>query len=198
MFRYRTEKRTLIIAAMIILLCFAAIVGSTLAIFTARDDGTIGVNATAGYLKVDIVDDSDDPQSLVGQVLELQVPKNEGDEKEEILFEPGATIHTQGFRIENEGDIEISYIIYISNDEDAPEGFFDAFDVFITNDVSDRESLTPIYDFEPNLKAKELSDVYYLVFRMKSGTGNDWNKEIPAFEAVGITVCAFQGNVDIE
>ena len=196
MSRYSTTKRTMTIAALIILLCFAAIVGSTLAIFTARDDGTIGVNATAGDLKVDIVDDTDDPQSLVGQVLKLQ--KDPEAEDPDILFEPGSTIHTQGFRIENEGDIDINYIIYLSNDEDAPEGFFDAFDVFITNDVSDRGSLTPIYDFGPTLKAKELSEVYYLVFRMKSSTDNDWNREIPAFEAVGITVCAFQGNVDIE
>lgn len=195
MFRYRVHKRTLIIAALVILLCLSAVVGSTLALFTATDDGSIGVNATAGYLKVDIVDDTDARESLVGKVLKLQDPLNRPDE--EIYLEPGAAFYTQGFRVENKGDISLHYIIYLSNEENVPEGFFDAFDVFVTNDVSSREALVPIRDINPHLDAGEISEVYYLVFKMREDATNEFSN-MPAFEAVGITVCAFQGNADIE
>ena len=195
MVRYNAYKRTLIVAALVIMLCLSAIIGSTLALFTAKDDGSIGVNATAGYLKVDIVDDTEAKNSLVGEVLKLQDKSGRSDE--EIYFEPGAAFYTQGFRVENEGDISIHYIIYLSGDENVPDGFFDAFDVFVTNDVSSRDALVPIHDINPYLGPGEVSDVYYLVVRMNQDVENEFS-DIPAFEAIGITVCAFQANADIE
>lgn len=193
MFRYKVQKKTMIIAAMVILLCLVSITGATLALFTSNvDDGTVGVNATSGNLKVDIIDDSNNPSSLIGEALNFE-PKNEG---EEILFEPGATYHTEGFRVKNNGNIPFNYIIYISSDENVPADFFDAFDVWITSDVTDKSKAIPIEDFERRIEAGLSSDIYYLVFQMKPSAGNTFQERI--FTGVGVTVCAVQGNVHFD
>ena len=193
MFRYKVQKKTLIIAAMVILLCLVSITGATLALFTSNvDDGTVGINATSGNLKVDIIDDSDNPSSLVGEVLDF-IPK---DKRDEIYFEPGATYHTQGFRIQNKGNIPFNYIIYISSDESVSADFFDAFDVWITSDVTDQSKAVPIEEFERRLEAGLSSDIYYLVFQMKASAGNEFQKR--TFTGVGVTVCAVQGNVHFD
>jgi len=71
MSRYKINNKTFIIAAMVILLCLVSITGATLALFTSTtEDGKIGINATSGNLKVDIVDASENPSSLVGDVLD--------------------------------------------------------------------------------------------------------------------------------
>lgn len=193
MFRYKVQKKTLVIAAMVILLCLVSITGATLALFTSNvDDGTVGVNATSGNLKVDIIDDSNNPSSLIGEALNFE-PKNEG---EEILFEPGATYHTEGFRVKNNGNIPFNYIIYISSDENVPADFFDAFDVWITSDVTDKSKAIPIEDFERRIEAGLSSDIYYLVFQMKPSAGNTFQER--TFTGVGVTVCAVQGNVHFD
>ncbi len=193
MFRYKVQKKTMIIAAMVILLCLVSITGATFALFTSNvDDGKVGINATSGNLKVDIIDDSDDPSTLIGEVLDL-IPK---DGRTEILFEPGATYHTEGFRVKNNGNIPFNYIIYISSDENVPADFFDAFDVWITSDVTDKTKAVPIEDFERRLEVGLSSDIYYLVFQMKPSAGNTFQERI--FTGVGVTVCAVQGNVHFD
>ena len=89
MFRYKSSKQAFIIAALVILLCLVCITGATLALFTSdTNDGRIGINTTAGNLKVDIVNTSvDNPSSLVGEVLNFVTTP----ERNEILFEPGAS-----------------------------------------------------------------------------------------------------------
>ena len=191
MSRCKVKLSKIIIAALVILLCLVFIVGATLALFT-DNDGKIGINATSGDLEVDIIDDSvDNPSSLVGKTLDL-VPKTP---QEEILFEPGAMYHTQGFRVKNNGNIPINFIIYISEDDEVSKDFFDAFEVWITSDVSDRASGKPPQDFEGRLEVGKTSDIYYLVIKMKESAGNEYKNK--TFTGVGITVCAVQGNVNI-
>ena len=104
MFRYKPQKSTLIIAAMVILLCFVSITGATYALFTAStEDGKIGINATSGDLEVDIIDASNNPSSLVGDVLNFVTTSD----KQEIWFEPGAMYYTEGFRVKNTGEIPL-------------------------------------------------------------------------------------------
>ena len=190
MFRYKQTKSTLIIAAMVILLCLVSITGATLALFTSNEnDGTIGINATAGNLEVDIVDATDSQSSLVGEVLEF-IPAVEGDE---VLFEPGAVYCTEGFRVKNKGNIPINFILYISEDDTVSIDFKDAFEVWITKDPSARVGTEKLQDFDGRLEASKSSDIYYLVFRMKEGAGNEFQNR--TFTGVGITVCAVQGNV---
>ena len=195
MFRYSQHKKALIIATIVILLCFAAITGSTLALFTSGNDGKIGINTTAGDLKVDIIDTSeDDPQSLVGDVLNFETTKD----KDIILFEPGAMYYTEGFRVQNKGNIPMNYILYISQDEE--EGFVndftEAFEVWLTTNPKDKDNMVKLQQFDGRLGVGETSETFHLVFRMKETAGNEFQNR--TFTGVGITVCAVQGNAVIK
>ena len=200
MFRYRNKEKTILIAVIIILLCLVSIVGVTLALFTSDiDDGTIGINATAGKLKLDIVDDEDSTRSLVGQYLHFVTPDGE---ELDVLFEPGAFYYTEGFRVVNEGNIDMKYIVYISADELMRNtNFSEAFDVWITDkrptDRNVPENIEDLQSFEGKLEPDEESGVYYLVIRMKESAGNKF-KNVEYQSGIGITVCAVQGNGPLE
>ena len=190
MFGYKTEKKSLVIAAIIILLCLVSVTGATFALFTSRaEDGTIGINSTSGRLEVDIVDTSDAENSLLGDALNFETTS----ETKEILFEPGAVYHTEGFRIKNRGNIPFNFIVYISEDKRLEADFYDAFEVWLTTDPTSRTNMVKLQDFDGRLEAEKTSDVYYLVFRMKEDAGNEFQDR--EFYGVGITVCAVQGNV---
>ena len=146
-------------------------------------------NATSGDLEVGIVDADDPTQSLVGQVLDFVT------EDGEVLFEPGALYYTKGFRVANLGDISMDYIIYISKDKDVAADFSTAFEVWITTNPTTREMSERLQEFEGSLKPEQSSEIYYLVFRMKETAGNEFQDR--TFTGVGITVCAVQGNADI-
>ena len=185
-------KYTIIFAALAILLCLVSLTGATFALFTSSDeDGKIGINATSGSIKLDIVDADDPTDSLVGDALDF-VTK---DGSQDILFEPGMTVHTQGFRIKNDGNIPINFIVYISKDAEVSQNFIEAFDVWLTSDPTSRTDMVKLQEFDGRLEVKQSSDVYYLVFHMKEDIGNDFQGQ--EFTGVGITVCAVQGNVDI-
>jgi len=189
MSRYKPNKKTFIIAAMVILLCLVSITGATFALFTSTtEDGKIGINTTSGSLKVDIIDASDNPSSLVGDVLDFITTSD----KQEILFEPGAMYYTEGFRVKNNGSIPMNFILYISEDESVSEDFSEAFEVWLTNDPTDKTNMVKLQEFDGRLEVGQTSDIYYLVFRMKETAGNEFQDR--AFTGVGITVCAVQGN----
>lgn len=199
MFRYRSYEKTILIAVIIILLCLVSIVGVTLALFTNDvDDGTIGINATAGKLKLDIVDDTDPNDSLVGEYLYFTTQDGE---KLDVLFEPGAYYYTEGFRVVNKGNIDMKYIVYISADElFNSTDFLEAFDVWITDKVpTDRqvpENIEDLQKFDGKLEGGDISGTYYLVIKMKESAGNKFNKKnnLTYYSGIGITVCAVQGN----
>ena len=188
MSRYKASYNKFIIAAMVILLCLISITGATLALFTSDvNDGTIGINATSGNVKVDIVDEKD-TRSLVGEFLKFET-LTPGDE---VLFEPGATYYTEGFRIKNKGDIPLDYILYVSEDETISDDFSEAFDVWIVTDRADAKGEVKLMDFNGELAVGQCSEIYYLVFRMKETAGNEYQDR--TFSGVGVTVCAVQGN----
>jgi len=190
MLRLKT-KYTLILTAIVILLCLLSLTGATLALFTSsEEDGKIGINATSGSIKLDIVDAENSADSLVGEALDF-VAK---DGSNKILFEPGMTVHTEGFRIKNDGNIPINFIVYISKDNSS-QNFIEAFDVWLTDDPSSRTGMVKLQDFDGRLEPKQQSDVYYLVFHMKEEIGNGYQNQ--EFTGAGITVTAVQGNVNI-
>ena len=203
MIRYTNNQRTIAIAVMIILLCLVSIVGLTLALFTNDvQDGTIGINATAGKLKVDIVDTTDEHNSLVGEYFRFDTGSDDANpEMHTVLFEPGAFYYTEGFQVENEGNIDMRYIVYISTQNlQSDVNFEDAFEVWITDEPpTGREipdNITDLRDFSGTLKAGELSKTYYLVVKMKENADNRFNKH-REYAGIGITVCAVQGNVNL-
>ena len=193
MFRYKSNKSALIVAVMAILLCFASITGATFALFTSNvDDGRIGVNTTSGNLKVDIINTATPADSLVGETLALVTTST----NREIIFEPGATYHTEGFRVKNKGNIPFNFICYISSDDTVSEDFFDAFDVWITTNPKSLDGAERLSEFRGRLEVEQTTDVYYLVFQMKPTADNGFSDRY--FTGVGITVCAIQGNANFD
>ena len=202
MHRYKTNKQTLFIAALVILLCLVCLTGATLALFTSNEkDGTIGVVATAGNIGIDIVDTSPEEHSLVGQTLQFQTTSDQT----QVLFEPGAVFRTQGFKIKNTGDIHVNFILTVSEDESVDmEKFHEAFEVWISTDPTSRSAAKLLTEFEGSaipgdqgyLPAGEsAASTYYLFVKMKETAGNDFQNY--EYEGIGITVHAVQGNVSV-
>lgn len=194
MSRYSKTKKSILMASIIILLCTVSIAGATLALFTSRQDGKIGINATSGKIAVDILNTAiEGPSSLVGEVLEFETTSS----NRNCIFEPGGTYRTEGFRVANLGNIPINFIIYLSHDEDSNKPPFDAaFDVWITDDRDDPTRRVDMKDFENRLEVGKTSDIYYLVVRMKEDAGNEYQDQ--SYSGIGITVWAIQGNAQIE
>lgn len=195
MFRYRSNKQAFIIAVLVILLCLVSLTGATLALFTNNtSNGTIGVITTAGDVKVDIVSATDPSTSLVGQVLQFQTSADQ----KEILFEPGATFYTQGFKIKNTGDIPVNFRLSVSEDEDIDmEEFKKAFEVWISTDPKNPAAATKLTEYICRLEAGDSStDTYYLFIKMKEAVGNEFQGK--TYSGIGVTVYAVQGNVNVE
>ena len=196
MFRYKSNKKVLIIAVLVILLCLTCISGATLAIFTNDlDDGTIGVVATSGNIEIDVVD-------ILGNTLKTKAlmfkTTSTATEEGEILFEPGAMFYTEGFKIANKGDIPINFRVSVSKDVHIDmEAFDEAFELWIVQEGDDFSSAEKLSEFEvEGLAAKTSSETYYLFIKMKETAGNQFQGE--AYTGIGITVYAVQGNVAIE
>lgn len=196
MFRYKSNKKVLIIAVLVILLCLTCISGATLAIFTNDlDDGTIGVVATSGNIEIDVVD-------ILGNTLKTKAlmfkTTSTATEEGEILFEPGAMFYTEGFKIANKGDIPINFRVSVSKDVDIDmEAFDEAFELWIVQEGDDFSSAEKLSEFEvEGLAAKTSSETYYLFIKMKETAGNQFQGE--TYTGIGITVYAVQGNVAIE
>ena len=194
MFRYKSNKQAFIIAAIVILLCLACLTGATLALFTSNlNDGTIGIITTSGDIEVDIVDSSS-KTSLVGKVLQFQTSS----ERKEILFEPGVSFFTQGFKVKNTGDIPISFRLSVSEDDDIDMTEFDqAFDVWISTDPLDADNAERLTNFIGRLEVGQSSEqTYYLCIKMRETAGNEFQGK--TYTGIGVTVYAVQGNVEIK
>ena len=194
MFRYKTNKKMLIIAAAVILLCFVCLSGATLALFSQTLDGTIGIITTAGDIEVDIVDDSPEANSLQGKVLNFITTEDQ----QNILFEPGATFYTQGFKVKNVGDININFRVAVSEDDSIDMlKFNEAFEVRITTDPHNPAAADELTKFKGSLKKDCTSEyTYYLCVKMKESVGNEFQGK--TYSGIGVTVYAVQGNVAIE
>lgn len=194
MFRYSSYKKALIMTAAVILLCLVCLAGATLALFTGDPDkGTVGIVATAGNIKLDVVDASLE-HSLIGGVLEFQTSS----ERRELLFEPGAEFFTQGFKLKNVGDVPVNFRLAVSEDERIDsEEFEKAFEIWISDGSDSTANAQRLTDFTGRLEVGECSDVtYYLFIKMKEDAGNEFQGK--AYSGMGITVYAVQGNVDAE
>lgn len=188
----RRKKTTIIILIIIILLLLTTIVGLTYALFTSGgDDGKIGVNVTSGECKIDIVDAED--KSLVGDVLDFVTEEK----KDKIYFEPGATYYTEGFEVKNIGNIPVNFRVFISEDEENERyKFQEAFELWITKDVSNLENAERLTEFTGRLEVDATSETFYLVIRMKETAGNEYQNK--TYTGIGVTVYAVQGNAPIE
>lgn len=190
MFRYKSNKQALVIAALVILLCLVCLTGATLALFTNDlRDGTIGIVTTSGDVEIDIVDSFG--VSLKNESLSFITTSDEP------LFEPGAVFRTQEFCIVNTGTVSVQFSLSVSKDEDfAEEDVANAFEIWIvpanSPDYRNAERLT---NFKGRLGVGDASESYILIVKMKETAGNEFQGK--TFSGIGITVYAVQGNAEI-
>ena len=195
MFRYKSHKQAFIMTALVILLCLVCLTGATLALFTSDpNDGTIGIITTSGDVEIDIVDTSG--VTLQNRALAFMTTSDATDSND-ILFEPGATFYTQGFKIKNTGDIPVNFSLSVSKDDKIDmEEFDEAFELWIVKEGEDFSSAKKITNFKVDgLAAGESSDTYYLFIKMKESVGNEFQGK--TYTGIGVTVYAVQGNAQL-
>ena len=181
---------------LVIMLCLISLTGATLALFmNDANDGTIGIVTTSGNVEIDIVDISG--VTLQNKALAFMTDLGETDSKD-ILFEPGATFYTQGFRIKNIGTTLVNFSLSVSKDDkiDAEE-FNKAFELWIVKEGEDFRCAKKLTEFKVNgLASGEISDTYHLFIKMRESAGNEFQNK--TYTGIGVTVYGVQGNVTLD
>ena len=199
--KLKSKKSALLMSFTSLLICFAMLVGSTFAWFT--DTASTGVNKIqAGTLKVDIVAaDKDDATgkypSLTGEGSKLNFVKAEGAENESILWEPGCTYQTEGFRIQSKGNLALKWKVQINKSHTVEKEIHghELLDVIEFSVVNERGQSVSLDNFTGNLNGVDaVSDVYKLQGKMKTTAGNEYQRLV--LDGVTITVFATQDTVE--
>lgn len=186
----QSYEKTFIMTSLVILLCLVCLTGATLALFTGKtDDGTIGIVTISGKVEVDIVN-AYSGETLVGEVLKFHTTSD----NKALLFEPGAILYTQGFKIKNTGNVPIQFRLSVSEDEKIDmEEFKNGFDVWISTTSEFSPEAQKLTSFRGYIDVDESSeDVYYLFVKMKESAGNEFQGKV--YTGIGVTVYAVQGN----
>ena len=203
----RATKRALLTSILAICLCLVMLIGSTFAWFT--DTASTNVNKiVSGTLKVDIVKPNPGANgkytSLEGAKLEFQ--KVAAASSEAILWEPGCTYVTEGFKIKNDGTLALKWKAEVNKDnvtngkasDDAKDGMslLDVIDFYVVTDNTSKDAqAVSIDEFVGNLEATKLSDkTYYIMGHMQESAGNDYQGL--TLENISITVYATQDTVE--
>ena len=195
----RATKRALLTSVMALVMCVVMLVGTTFAWFT--DTASTGVNKiVAGNLDVDIVDGNGD--SLDGKTLNFVNKENQSN----ILWEPGVTFHTEGFRIKNGGNLALKWKMVVNKDSASTgvvEGsngkdgmnLLDVIDFSVVSSKDENAPAVKIDEFVGHTAAKTIDSVtYYIKGTMKTTAGNDYQNL--TLEGITITVYATQDTVE--
>ena len=196
----KATKRALLSSALSLVLCFSMLLGTTFAWFT--DTASTAVNVIqSGTLDVDLVDEKD--ATLVGETLEFLNANNE----KQILWEPGVTFVSEGFKIVNKGNLALKYKLVI-NGIDGDNELLEVIDFWLTTDKTDLAAVSSKKvnldeEFKLNPKDNHLIDkvtnesgVYYLVGHMDEEAGNEYQDL--KLTGVGITVYATQVEAEVD
>ena len=195
----KATKRALLTSVMALVMCVVMLVGTTFAWFT--DTASTGVNKiVAGNLDVDIVDGNGD--SLDGKTLNFVNKENQSN----ILWEPGVTFHTEGFRIKNGGNLALKWKMVVNKDSASTgvvEGsngkdgmnLLDVIDFSVVSSKDENAPAVKIDEFVGHTAAKTIDSVtYYIKGTMKTTAGNDYQNL--TLEGITITVYATQDTVE--
>ena len=174
------NKKALLSSAFALVLSVAMLIGTTFAWFT--DTASTAVNKIqAGTLKIDIVDKNG--VSIKGKSMSFVNKEGSSD----ILWEPGATFKTTGFKIKNTGNLALKYKLAlngITGDNKLLEVI-----KFTVVDASEHE--VNLDTFSGHLDATDaMSDLLYVKGHMDEAAGNDYQGK--TLEGLGITVLATQ------
>ena len=189
----KATKRALLTSVMALVMCVVMLVGTTFAWFT--DTASTAVNKiVAGNLDVDIVDENNN--SLDGGSLSFIKAGAGTDAEAAILWEPGATFFTQGFKIVNKGNLALKYKVVVSGTTgDAKLLKAIEFDVVTEKTKEAAEALAKEGNLlKQNDSAPADTDAakvyYYLRGHMKEEAGNEYKNL--TLDGISITVYATQ------
>ena len=195
----KATKRALLTSVMALVMCVVMLVGTTFAWFT--DTASTGVNKiVAGNLDVDIVDGNGD--SLDGKTLNFVNKENQSN----ILWEPGVTFHTEGFRIRNGGNLALKWKMVVNKDSastgvvegsngKAGMNLLDVIDFSVVSSKNENAPAVKIDEFVGHTAAKTIDSVtYYIKGTMKTTAGNDYQNL--TLDGITITVYATQDTVE--
>ena len=179
-----STKKALIASVLSLVLCVSMLVGSTFAWFT--DTATTSVNKIqAGTLKVDIVNERG-TSSLKGSSMSFV----NSDGSADILWEPGATFRTIGFKVKNIGNLAFKYKMVLNGVDRDNE----LLNVITFKVVKADGTAVDLSMFEGHLTKDAESEVLYIEGHMAEDAGNDYQgKELTG---LGITVYATQDTVE--
>ena len=196
----RATKRALLTSVMALVMCVAMLVGTTFAWFT--DTASTGVNKiVAGNLKVDIVG------ATTGNHIDSLSFQNK-DNSSSILWEPGVTFHTEGFRIKNDGNLALKWKMVVNKDSastgvvegsngKAGMNLLDVIDFSVVSSKDENAPAVKIDEFVGHTAAETIDSVtYYIKGTMKTTAGNDYQDL--TLDGITITVYATQDTVEFD
>ena len=189
----KATKRALLTSVMALVMCVVMLVGTTFAWFT--DTASTAVNKIqAGNLDVDIIDLQGN--SLDGETLSFVNKENQSN----ILWEPGATFFTQGFRIANNGNLALKYKVVVSGIT-GDTGLLKVMEFDVVSAMTKTGSEVN-FDTNPGqllpsaTDTPSVSNVYYLRGHMDEDAGNEY-KDM-TLDGITITVYATQLNSEFD
>ena len=186
----KATKRALLTSVMALVMCVVMLVGTTFAWFT--DTASTAVNKiVAGNLDVDIV--GENGVSLDGKSLSFVKAGAATDAEAAILWEPGATFFTQGFKIANKGNLALKYKVVVSGTTGDAK-LLKAIKLDVV-EAKTKDAAPVSFANEGNLlkqndSAPADNGVYYLRGHMKENAGNEYKNL--TLDGISITVYATQ------
>ena len=196
----KATKRALLTSVMALVMCVVMLVGTTFAWFT--DTASTAVNKiVAGNLDVDIVDEGG--ETLDGKTLKFiqAAGNNEYASVDNVLWEPGATFFTQGFKIVNKGNLALKYKVVVSG-KTGDAKLLEAIEFDVVTAKTTGADVVVSFDEEANLlpgatapadvttDAGTITNYYYLRGHMKEEAGNEYKNL--TLDGISITVYATQ------
>lgn len=204
----KTTKRALLSSVLALILCFAMLLGSTWAWFT--DTATTNVNTIkSGTLDVMLVDD-ESGADLKDTLIDFYNGKGSKD----LLWEPGVSFATKGFKVVNNGTLALTFEIVVSganvNLGLSKANLLNVIEFKIVNAENFAKFNDPANygwddieeaDFTANVKGVTLvtpnggaSPVYYIIAHMDEAAGNEYQN--CTLDGVAVTVYANQATYE--
>ena len=187
MTKSNSVKRSLVASIVSVSVCVLMALGTTFAWFT--DSAKTAVNKIqAGELKVDIVNESG-TESVRNTGLKFK--NADGISGEALIWEPGCTYKTEGFKIKNSGNLALKYKLALNG----ITGDSDLLKVISFSVVKADGSAVDLSTFEGTLNSKdELSEALYIQGHMAESASNFYQgKEL---SGLGLTVVATQNTYE--
>lgn len=178
-----STKSKLLSSVIALVLCVSMLIGATFAWFT--DTASTGVNKIqAGNLDVQLLDENDN--SLEGKTLKWQ--KAAGHTEETVLWEPGCSYTLTPFKIKNNGNLALKYIVTITGIVGNAE-LLNVID-FTVEGVAGAETAAALNNFEGSLAPNSETGMITIKGTMKTTADNTYQGK--SIDSIGITVRATQ------